>query len=429
MRRAEREDSTRRALLDLLDRVAVLADDDPAAYRRIQRAEERLVRFYRDGPGWSLVRTRTVARLLRAPGPAAAGHGLPRLQEPLDYALVAWVLWFGEGLLLSSTPGAGGGESQFVLSDLAEALLAQTAAATGVEPLDLREHRQRQSLVRALRCLEVCQAIRRLQGAPEEWEAGGTGNVLYEFTPLAARLLARVDAADLLPLAVGPAHPRREPPSPGVATPLQRAWRALLLGPVFHALDDPEAFAALVRSRGEVAGALARALGWSLDLRQGFALLVRDGMGDYAAGALMHTDRRAVHQPILLLAALYRRRVQARELVPDAEGAVALPLAVLESDLWALRDAHRERWGSVLGEAGPRLLLREVLEEMRAGGLLRGPDEAGLVHLLPALARVEGAYAPATQGEGAAPPRRAGSREGGERGGRDGSGPVALGLF
>ncbi len=400
--------------------MGILADDDPAAYRRVQRAEERLARFYREGPGWSLARTRAMARLIKEPAPAAAGRGLPRLQEPMDYALLAWVLWYGEGLLLSATPGTGGGETQFVLSDLAEALLAETAAAPDVPALDLRDHRHRESLVRALRGLEACQAIRRLQGLPEEWEAG-SGNVLYEFTPMAARLPVRLDAAELMALATGPAHPRREPAAPGAAEPLQRAWRALLLGPAFHALDDPEAFAALVRARTAVAAALRDALGWDLDLRQGFALVVRGEPAESAQAVAVETDRRAIQHPVLLLAALYRRRVQSGELVPDADGVLSLPLAVLESDLWGLRDAHRERWGAVLGAASSRQLLRDTLTEMRAAGLLRGPDETDRVHLLPALARAAGRYAEADA------ERR--GRRGGETDGPARSGPVALGLF
>lgn len=433
LRPAERDQFTLLAHHALLERVGVLADDDPAAYRRVQRAEERLTRFYRDGPGWSLVRTRAVVRLVREPAPVAAGRGVPRLQEPLDYALFTWVLWYGEGLLLGSTPGAGGGESQFILSDLAEALLAQTAVAPGVTPLDLRDHRQRQSLVRALRALEAWQAIRRLQGAPEEWESSGSGNVLYEFTALAQRMLVRYDAMALAALATGPAHPRREPPAPAAATPLQRAWRALLLGPVFYAADDPEAFAALVEASREVEAAVQKALGFDLDLRRDFALLLRahDPDAPPAAGALIdveHPSVRAVYHPILLLAALYRRRVDAGDLRPDAEGVLSLPLAVFESDLWALREAHRDKWGAVLGGAGHRALVRETLEEMRAAGLLRGPDDAERVHLMPALVRVEGRYAAEGEGEPGAGPGP-GARRGGGKAGDGPSGPVAVGLF
>ena len=413
---------------DLLDRVAVLAATDPEAYRRIQRAEERLARFYREGPGWTLVRTRALARLMKEPAPAMAGHGLPRLTEPGDYALVAWILWYGERLLLSTAPGAGGGEAQFILSDLAEELIAQTArvsADNAAPALDLRDHRHRASLVRALRALEGIGAIRRLHATItlEEWESEASGNILYEFTPLAGRLLASVDAAALTPLATGPAHPRQEPGAPAAATPLQRAWRALLLGPVFCALDDPEAFAALQKSRSEVASALGNALGWDLDLRQGYALVLRDSMAQYATDAVIARERRSIRHPVLLLAALYRWRVQAGELRPDADGVVALSLAVFESDLWALQQEHGANWGVVLGAASQAVLVRDTLAEMRAGGLLRGPDDEGRVHLLPALARLEGRYAPPDEPEaapdGPAAPRAA---AGGDK-------PVALSLF
>jgi len=425
MRRSARAEAAVLAHHDLLDRVAVTAAGDATAYRRIQRAEEHLARFYREGPGWTLVRTRALARLVREPAPAGVGRGLPGLEEPLDYALLTWVLWYGEHLLLAATAATGGGESQFVMSELAEAILAQTAVTTAVR-FDLLDHRHRASLVRALRALEGVGAIARLHGELEQWDGSRAGNVLYEFLPLAQRLLARVDWEGVFALATGPGHTRVEPAAPGAATPLQRAWRGLLLGPVLYRCDDREAFAALVAARADVARSLERHLGWVLDLRRSFALVLREpGTGEdtptslHADGVVVAVERRAVYQPILLLAAEYRHRLRAGELRVDEDDILTVPEAELESVLWSLREQHREHWGVTL--AGDPHLARTVLEEMRRGGLARGPDAEGRIHLMPALARVEGRYAQGNEAE--RPPRRS------ARGGNGTAGPTALGLF
>ena len=426
MRESARTDATLAAHHDLLDRVAVSAADDPVAYRRIQRAEERLARFYREGPGWALLRTRAFARLIREPAPCAAGRGLPGLEEPLDYALFTWVLWYGEHLVLAATAATGGGESQFVMSELAEAILAQTAGTSAVR-LDLLDHRHRGSLVRALRCLEALGAIRRLQGELEAWDPAAGGNVLYEFLPAAQRLLVRADWERVFALATGPGYTRTEPLPPGNASPLQRAWRALLLGPALYRCDDPEAFAALLAARAEVRRQLYGALRWELELRRSFALVLRraggleeDGAGAalVADGATVRVERRAVYQPILLLAAEARRRVAAGEWRADADDVVTLPEAEFEGVVWALRQQHRERWGVTLG--GDPRLTATVLAEMRLAGLARGPDADGFVHLMPLLARVLGRYA---EGEPSRAPRRAGRAADGN------PGATALGLF
>lgn len=418
MRESARTDATILAHHDLLDRVSVSAADDPAAYRRIQRAEERLARFHREGPGWSVVRTRTLARLVREPAPCAAGRGLPGLEEPLDYALLTWVLWYGEHLVLAATPAAGGGETQFVMSELAEAILTQALGGPG--GLDLLDHRHRSSLVRALRCLEGLGAIRRLQGELEAWEPSGTGNVLYEFLPPAQRLLCRADWESVFAFADGPGHSRAEPAAPGGALPLQRAWRALLLGPALFRCDDAEAFAALLGAQGEVRRRLYGELGWDLDVRRSYAVALRpggDGTALHADGATVQVERRAVYQPILLFAAEARRRVAAAQWRPDGDDVVTIQEAEFESVLWGLRQAHREHWGVTLG-ADPHLGAT-VLAEMRLGGLARGPDAEGAVHLLPLLGRVEGRYA---EGEAARPTRRPARPEAGPR-------PATIGLI
>ncbi len=398
MRESARTDATVLAHYDLLDRVAVSALDDPVAYRRVQRAEDRLARFYREGPGWTLLRTRAFARLVREPSPCAAARGLPGLERPLDYALLTWVLWYGENLALAASAATGGGESQFVMSELAEAILAQMGGSAASR-LELLDHRQRESLVRALRCLETLGAIRRLQGEIEAWDPGAGGNVLYEFLPAAQRLLARADWGLVFAFASSAGYTRTEPLAPGSASPLQRAWRALLLGPALFRCDDPEAFAGLLLAQADVRRQLYTALRADLEIRRSFALVLRPVAGTdeisatagfVADGATVQVERRAVYQPVLLLAAEARRRVRTGEWRPDADDVITIAAAEWEAVLWSLRQQHREHWGVTLG--GDPHLAVTVLAEMRLAGLARGPDAAGFVHLMPLLGRLAGRY-------------------------------------
>lgn len=397
---------------DLMDRIAIAADEDGLAYRRIQRHEKELQRWYRQNPNWAIVRTREQVRLVRRPSIVEAGRGLTGLNAPQDYALLCWILWYGERLFLSA------GEGLFLLSDMADEIVVAAADPLGPDWLDLKRHLDRAALIRALRCLEGLAVIRRLEGEADEWMQGRTeANVLYEFTPLAQQLLAGVDRAALRELALAEPLPAREPVHPD-PQPMVRAWRALLLGPALHRLDDPEAFAALVAAQRTVGRELQRTLGWDLDVRADYACILRETMAQHAAGTLLDAERKHIYHPILLLCGHYRSRVQTGELRSDAHGVLTVPLESFGSEVWRIRERWKENWGTTLGDMGYALLCEEVLAEMRRAGLLRGPDATGHVHLLPAAARFTAHYETADE-----PPALKTRRE------ASGADAVALRLF
>ncbi len=59
---------------------------------------------------------------------------------------------------------------------------------------------------------------------------------------------------------------------------------------------------------------------------------------------------------------------------------------------YSVREQFGENWGNEARNKSSRSLLNEVYKKMRQVGLLRGPDEAGNVLILPAAARYSATY-------------------------------------
>jgi len=59
---------------------------------------------------------------------------------------------------------------------------------------------------------------------------------------------------------------------------------------------------------------------------------------------------------------------------------------------YSVREQYGENWGNEARNKSSRSLLNEVYKKMRQVGLLRGPDEAGNVLILPTAARFSADY-------------------------------------
>jgi len=384
------------ALQDLLDRYLISQADEPEAYRRVVLHEGYLRAWFHDRPRWRILSGRGVYRLERLPCRLRPHRGLPRLRSPLAYACLCWVLWFAETMATTA-------RDWFVISELAERI-----ASVAGDRFTLAERSHREALVQALQFLVDLGGVILRDGDAQRWVAGQEylgepPEVMYEFTEMAPRLLANFRYESLAVTAAADHGQRTAPPSGEEAPPLARAWRALLLGPVFWKADDLEAFAALEASGEAVSRDLEAALGWQVELTPTFARIWRTTTARGAGGLLLdlypdaggeteerHT--RYLFHPILLLLDCCREGVDAGRWQADADGAVAVSAGELHDLLADLRSRYRPFWGADLGARPLEELVQVVLAEMRRMGLLRGPDRLGRCWLLPPAAGVRGRY-------------------------------------
>src|SRR5687767_13584570 len=80
----------------LIDRPIVTAADDRALLEKIRRNQPALQAAFGRVTGWRVQAHPEFARLVKTPARAEASHGLAWARGKLDYALLAWVLWYGE---------------------------------------------------------------------------------------------------------------------------------------------------------------------------------------------------------------------------------------------------------------------------------------------------------------------------------------------
>ncbi|MFO7274503.1 MAG: TIGR02678 family protein [Bacillota bacterium] len=384
------------ALQDLIDRYVIRQADEPEAYRRVVLHEGYLRAWFHERPRWRILAGRGIYRLERLPARLLPHRGLPRLRSPLAYACLCWSLWFAETL-------GTAGRDWFVISELAERI---SSISEGRFTLAERSHRQ--ALVQALQLLIDLGGLILRDGDVDRWVdgqeyLGEPPEVMYEFTETTPRLLANFSYGSLTVAAAADHGQRTAAPCGEESPPLARAWRALLLGPVFWKADDPEAFAVLEANEEAVCRDLEVALGWQLELTPTFARIWRTTTARGASGVLLdlypepgeeaeERNTRYIFHPILLLLGRCQEGVTEGRWPVEADGAVVISAGELHDLLSELRSQHRPSWGAVLGALPLEELVQQVLKEMRRMGLLRGPDRFGRCWLLPVAAGIRGQY-------------------------------------
>lgn len=303
-----------------------------------------------------------VLRLVLPPPFPEGGRIWEGMRTAHAAAFVAWVLWYHE--FLGVQPGE---VRQFSLAELAAAISGHPEAPE----LDFSLRPQRLALLQAVRALHDLGVLTIVDEAAQSWEsgdgeAGGSGGALLEFTAAAPYLISRL-------------------PEP-VASPPQRAVRALLCGPALTRAQDPEAFAELGAPLLED---LVRTLGWSLSVNAEYATLHREGLV-HGQGRRWTPGRSAVSTVALLLLQAVQREVREERMVPGEHGRLTVTKVRLYGLLDQVRSLHRSRWGT-LGQESTDRLLEGVLAEWRTWGGV-ATSEAMLVSLEPHLARFAPAY-------------------------------------
>jgi uncharacterized protein (TIGR02678 family) len=365
-------------------------------FRLVNRHYRALQTWHDQNTGWRVQRGPTAIRLIRHLSATTPGYLYERLKEPNDFACLTWILWYAENRQLTGR----GNDQQFLLSQLAEQITEQSiSAASGEAQFDFRRQNDRYSIQRALQTLENLGGLQLVDGQTREWvEQTPDADVLYEFTDVIHALVAALNP-QLVTMVATRLHDRTTTLQPtrlvGMAeTPsdLMRAWRVLLLGPALFRYDDPTAFAALVTHADDIANELIETFGWLLDIQRHYACVVRaSGMSTGPITSL--TPYGTNDQIAMLLCKAMRGQLEAGTWpAPDAYGCLHVTVEDMRALFYAVRERYGEHWGSEAQKRGTVSLLNEVYRKMRQVGLLRGPDEAGNILVLPTAARYSATY-------------------------------------
>lgn len=366
----------------LIDRVSVTAAADRALLEKVRRHGPALQSAFARLAGWRVQTHPEFARLVKTPARAEASHAPAWAKGRLDYALLAWVLWYGEHT----------GGRRFTVSQIADEIKQRSAAPDGLPGLDWGAHAQRLAARRVFRGLEEMGVLRLQDGSVDEWaDESGKRDALYAWGAAAWRLHVGIPTAELERLAEGRGAPPE--PAPADGTDEIRLFRALLLNPALFRRDDPAAFRVLddPERRARVERDLAYLTSWKLEVTGEYARVLRPARSDDAVQTPIPLASGLSHA-VLCFCGLLRERQRAGRLVPAGGDRFLLHESRIEQDVAELQARFGEKWGKTLREQTVHLLMRDLLNEMRTWGLMRGPDDAGQWEVLPTAARLAAHY-------------------------------------
>lgn len=371
-----------RSWADLLDRAAVSAADDDAAFRRIRAALDEVRSWYARRTGWPTILTREMVRTVKTPSVAHPGQGFEWASETLDYELFVWILWYGETIATD----------QFVFSDLVREVELRTAELQGEGHFTWDSLVHRRALKRAAEALEDLGAIREVDGSVVDYAESRAEDALYEFTGVARHLHLRFpDELHEALVGRGDLDALKEPVD-DAADDEQRLYRTLLLSPALYAHHDPDAFAVLRGRdrRQRIARDVREHLGWDLEVTRGHACLLRPARD--VRGRATFPTRSAETHVVLLLCGLVREGVRAGELLPDDLDRIVVSRAWLTSQVVELQAAYGEHWGKTLARLSLEELVERVVGLMRGWGLVEPGEGPGELRILPLAARWTARY-------------------------------------
>ena len=381
----DEQEELRQAAQILMENRWVTRKDMPEEYLLIRRLERPLRHFFRDRCGWPLLVTAQFYKLEKIPAQAQSFMGLAPMQSREDYVLLACVLAFLEEY------ETGG---QFLLGELAEALLSYYPEDAFTSKLNWEDYSWRKALIRVLKFLAEETIINIVDDESEGFVSAGLkdgvmgGEALYEVTSLSRYFLRSFPKelqyySSLQELAEADFFTENTEEAQAARQRRQRLYRSLLLTPVLYKGEDPLDFLYLRNRRERFINDLSDYLGLHYELYQNAALAVSHEQNTWFRD-VFPAKFRGLHD-IMLHLSHYLRQLPKETL--------AHPFSQEEwlEHLAALAEATRSGWTKEYREMKQERLSRELLAEMQAWGMARvGAD--GSVTLLSAAFRHEGAY-------------------------------------
>ena len=374
----------------LIDRPIVTAADDRPLLETIRRHQPALQSTFARLTGWRVQAHPEFARLVKTPARPEASHGLGWARGRTDYALLAWVLWYG-----AHTAGR-----KFTVSQIAEEIKLRSAEGDD-GALDWVSREQRLAARRVFRGLEEMGVLRLEDGSVDEWaDENGKRDALYSWGAAAWRLHVDIPADELERRAEGRAPSAS--PAPPDGTDEIRLYRTLLLNPALFRRDDPAAFRLLdePERRARVERDLRYLTSWELEVTREYARVLRPARSDDAVQTPIPVTSGLAHA-VLCFCALLRERQQAGRLVSTGDERFVIDESRIWQDVDELQKRFGANWGKTLREQKVSALAEDVVAEMKAWGLMRETGEPGQYLVLPTAARLAAHYAgEAERGEG-----------------------------
>ena len=327
----------------LLNRHWITKEEDPELFYAIRDQYTELRDWFAEFTGFSLILTRTLAKLDKSPVEAKPWMGFPEFREPRDYVLFTYSLWYLE----SKTE-----LDQFVLTDIVEQISEQLRAS-GI-PIDWENYQHRLSMVRALKKLRQLGVLRHIDGEEIDWAHDSqTKNVLYECMP-SARYVLRYFPKELS------AYKQLDDFSEQVVYPetadgelrkrRHRVYRRLLLEPAVADKDwSPDELYYVQTQRRTIMDQLQFMFGLEGSrYREGLYFFYPELSGEWD----LFPTAAGISDLVLLFAGELRKRLGQQDWYLTDQGTVELSRSDVEGLLYHLKQKYGEYWSKEHREMG-----------------------------------------------------------------------------
>jgi uncharacterized protein (TIGR02678 family) len=381
------QEGIRQAAQALLENRWIMRSQMPEEYFLVRHYERQLRDYFQEKCGWPLLVNAQFYKLEKIPARPRAFMGIAAMQSVGDYTLLCCVLAFLEDQEV---------DGQFLLGDLCEALLGYYPQENAVERLNWESYTWRKALIRVLNYLLEEQVLRLVEDDSEAFLSHGyaasgglAGEALYEVT-LLARYFLRSYPKDLKSYhSVGDLCQTdfasvSDESAERLRQKRTRLYRQLLLQPAYYRQEDSEEDFVYLRTMYKRMGAeLQEWFELNLELYQDCALVVSYDRSPWFKD-VFPVRMRGIHDVLLLFSQAYREE-------PGWEKRLLLSFQELRDFLEQMAATQSSGWTKEFREMGSKQLTQTVLDEMVAWNMAQ-VDEAGLVHLQPALFRLMGRY-------------------------------------
>ncbi|MEF3306304.1 TIGR02678 family protein [Paenibacillus sp. GYB003] len=350
----------------LLNRSWIAKEREPELYYWIKDQFAELRDWFMEHTGFSLVVTRSIAKLDKAPVAAWPWMGFPEFREPLDYAFFTYGLWYLEGKTELD---------QFLLTQMVEDI-REHMVEQGME-VDWKNYYHRLSMARALKKLKALGILRGVDGDEADWAQDMGKNVLYECSAHSRYVLRRFPreltayrtAEELSETILYP-----DSPDGAKARRKHRIYKRFLLEPVV--LDGQwteEELYYVATQRRSLIEQMNMMFGWEgRRYREGLLFFHPEPTSE----SELFPTLSAVSDLVLLIAGEIRRRLNDPDsgLYTNDDGTVRISQNELEHMLYRLKERHKEFWSKEHREAPSGDLAKWAFDHMLEWGLGRWED-------------------------------------------------------
>lgn len=375
----------------LLEKFWILRDRQPDMYQLIREREQVLRDYFFDKCGFYLIVHKAFIKLEKIPHVPLPWMGFQHFDHPREYALLCCLLALAEGKSI---------DEQFLLSDICETLPAlYPRCFDGEEGVNWERYEWRRSLVRVLNFVCDMGIINLVDGEIGGFAGSRDSEVLFE-VPVTSRYFLRSYPKDLFQYKDKAQLIEAEASVDGQLTGRarrHRVYRQLLLTSAFERFDaQEEDFLYMRNMRNRLRDDLDKHTPFTFELYNHVALLTVQEKRSYAT---VFPDQRGLADVVLHFAAQVRRMVEEGQVLPEADGTIALTAADFDQWLLACKQQTGSGWSKEYREMAVTRLAKAVRDELIGWKMARREDDLGMLVLTPLVARMIGAY-PEDYGQG-----------------------------